>query len=126
MWFIAFWPLWTVVSNVVSVVVGGLDPTSARYGDGSMALRLVAVFSWLVFVWLAYRDNRELKARQIDRPFGWGWGFLPLVYLIGRTAVVYRQTRRGLAPLFVFAGVWLSSFVLAFAAVLGLSVMIGY
>ena len=123
-WLIAFWPLWNIVTNVVAVFVGGIDPSAARYADGTLAQRGLAVLAWLLFVWFAYRDSRELKARGMDRPFGWGWGFIPLVYLIGRTVVVHSRTGKGLAPLFVCIGVGVGSLILAVVAVVALALLL--
>jgi hypothetical protein len=124
-WLIAFWPLWLIVTNVASVLVGGLDSTAARYADGTLAQRGLAVLALLFFVWFAYRDSRELKARGLDRPFGWGWGFIPLVYLIGRTVVAKSRTGRGLAPLFVCIGIAVASPVLAVAALFAVVLVVG-
>lgn len=68
---------------------------------------------------LAWLDQRALRARGMDRPFPWGWGFLYGVYLIGRTVVVVRRTGRGAAPLVLAAALFA-------AAMLGLFVQFGF
>lgn len=110
-WRIAFWPLTTAVAVGLYVLMGGITASVSR--DTSTALTALGAFLgasllfYLLFVVAAYQDSRELKARQLPGPFGWGWGFIPIVYLIGRSAVVYSRTGRGLAPLFVCIGVWI-------------------
>lgn len=55
-------------------------------------------------VLFAYFDHRELRRRQVPKPFHWGWAFLNPVYPIGRSVVVKRRTGRGLAPMWVAIG----------------------
>ncbi|MDQ1084588.1 MULTISPECIES: DUF2510 domain-containing protein [Microbacterium] len=56
-------------------------------------------------VLFAFLDWRQLRARGIARPFHWAWSFFVLaigsglVYVIGRSVIVRRQTGQGLAPL---------------------------
>lgn len=57
--------------------------------------------TWGIFVWFAYLDWRELKNRGVPKPFHWAWGFLTVVYTIGRSVVVRRRTGRGISPMWV-------------------------
>ncbi len=54
-----------------------------------------------IFAWLAYLDWRTLQSRGVPRPFHWAWGFLSVVYTIGRSVVVRRRTGRGISPMWV-------------------------
>lgn len=100
-WAIALWPL---LNTFAGIALGGIATYSSSYNSGFYAL--FAIASWLIMVLVAYFDSRELRAREVPKPFGWGWAFLPLVYVIGRAVVVYSRTGRGLAPLFVYIGAW--------------------
>lgn len=119
MWLIAFWPLLSVVVAIIYALLGGYDAGSLSGYSSAATLAngvnaLLTIICYLLIPVLAYNDSKELKARQLPSPFGWGWGFLPLVYIIGRTVVVYQRTGRGLAPLFVYFGCQVASFVMGF------------
>jgi len=71
---------------------------------------LTALFAWRDVVWL--------RAQGVVRPFSWPWVFIPsyggLVYVIGRSVIVYRVARpRGRAPIWVFIGVIVLGFVIS-------------
>lgn len=117
-WIIAFWPLLILLNMVVYIFLGGLDNqylmtgttnTTADIIDGALTLMW-----YLAMVPVAYLDSRELARRGVPRPFGWGWAFLPLVYVIGRAVTVYSRTQRGLAPLFVWIGAVVVGRILTF------------
>ncbi|MDP9904608.1 DUF2510 domain-containing protein [Arthrobacter bambusae] len=94
--------LWTLLS--VPVIMIGLDLVTKisvpGYRDGSKmadpGLVMVAglfiivtfVVSYVLMVVMAYRDWRWLARAGVVRPFHWAWGFLPTVYVIGRTVIV--------------------------------------
>ncbi|MGO4652264.1 hypothetical protein AB4068_11260 [Arthrobacter sp. 2RAF22] len=49
---------------------------------------------------LAYFDWRRLGQAGVVRPFHWAWGFLPAVYIIGRTVIIRKALPgRSLAPI---------------------------
>ncbi|MFD4422831.1 DUF2510 domain-containing protein [Agromyces sp. NPDC058484] len=55
-----------------------------------------------VMVWFAFLDVKALRALGYARQFHWAWAFLSsLVYVIGRSVVVKKQARRGMAPMWV-------------------------
>jgi len=57
-------------------------------------------------VFFAYLDWQRLRRDGVVRPFHWGWGFLPGVYIIGRTVVVHKVAPgRGLQPIWAFVAV---------------------
>lgn len=67
-------------------------------------------FSWILaglVVWFSYLDWKALKEKGVDRPFHWAWAFFlgyP-VYLIGRSVIVHRVSKRGLRPIWTYVGV---------------------
>lgn len=73
-----------------------------------LLMGLSILFSWL--------DWREIKKRGVARPFHWAYAFFvlligfPIVYIIGRTVVVKRETGKGLTAMWV----WVAATVLAF------------
>jgi hypothetical protein len=67
-----------------------------------LSIAITAVFGYL--------DSRRLKRTGFERPFPWGWAFLPVVYIIGRSVVVHRRSGRGLAPLWVYIGLTVVGF----------------
>ena len=102
------------------------NPASIAANEFSPAYLLVALSGWfiyavcIVFGWL---DWRELKARGIPKPFHWAWSFFvlavgwPAVYVIGRTVIVKRRTGSGMAPLWVFIGLQVVTFVVTIVVV---------
>jgi hypothetical protein len=78
--------------------------------------------SWVVGAacWLfAYLDWRQLKQREIPRPFHFAWVFLaPGVYSIGRSVIVRRRTGVGIAPMWVTIAVLVFGLVLSFVVVI--------
>ena len=85
-----------------------LDPTQ-------QALQITNVLVYIASVILGYADYRRLGQKRFARRFHWAWGFLgSAVYMIGRSVVVYAQTRRGLIVLWIF----IASNALIFAVVI--------
>lgn len=82
----------------------------------SSILSLVLAAATVVFALL---DWRQLQARGIVRPFHWAWSFFVLVigsglvYIIGRSVIVRRQTGKGLAPLWAAIGVTVLTWIIA-------------
>jgi hypothetical protein len=80
------------------------------------------VGSWLVYglcALFAFLDWRELKRREIPRPFHFAWTFLSsVVYVIGRSVVVGRRTGSGRAPM------WGAIIVLAISLASGIYVAV--
>ena len=62
---------------------------------------------------LALRDQRILRDRGVVKPFPWGWGFLNIVYVIGRSVVVRRRLHASLLPLWLFVTLLVISLVLS-------------
>ena len=103
----------TWVGDMMRAGTSGDGAVNAATPPGLVAAQLISWGSYALTVVLAFFDWRALRARGIDRPFPWPWAFLSVVYVFGRTVVVKRRTGRGLAPLFVYVGVWLVSVVVA-------------
>jgi hypothetical protein len=97
------------------------DPNSPpRYSALSLyadpAYVALVVWAWIsvaITAVFGYLDSRRLKRTGFERPFPWGWAFLPIVYIIGRSVVVHRRSGRGLAPLWVFIGVQVVGFAVS-------------
>jgi len=99
------------------------DPTVAtELGQWTVGVLGISVLSYVligVSVLFAWLDWRELKKRGIAKPFHWAFAFLTLVistaavYIIGRTVVVRRETGKGFAPLWVWIGLTLLSWIIA-------------
>lgn len=76
----------------------------------SPAYLSILVGSWVsfaLFVWFSYLDWRTLKDRGVPSPFHWAWGFLTVVYTIGRSVVVRRRTGKGISPMWVTIATYL-------------------
>jgi len=72
---------------------------------------LTALFAWRDAIWL--------RAQGVVRPFSWPWVFIPsyggLVYVIGRSVIVYRVAKpRGRAPIWVLIAVFVLGFLVSF------------
>lgn len=68
---------------------------------GYLFMLLGSWASYALFVWFSYLDWRTLRDRGVPQPFHWAWGFLTLVYTIGRSVVVRRRTGKGISPMWV-------------------------
>ncbi len=103
------------------------DPTSIAASTFSPAYLLVFLSGWFIYavcIVLALLDWRELKAHGVPKPFHWAWSFFvlivgwPAVYVIGRTVVAKRRTGAGMAPLWVFIGLEVVTFIVSLVVVL--------
>jgi hypothetical protein len=107
--------------SIYDIDVAARDPRIGMSGMFdfylSPILWISTVLSYAVYglsVFFAYRDVKELTARNVPRPFHWAFAFLGgIVYAIGRSIVVGRRTGKGYAPIWVEAGVVLLSFVVS-------------
>lgn len=112
-WAMALWPLLGLVGGLIVGVVTYAAPTfdmAVTLGIGvPIALN---VLLWLGFAAVAYADSRELQNRGVPAPFGWGWGFISIVYIIGRSVVVHSRTGTGLTPLWVWIGCTVVSYAI--------------
>jgi hypothetical protein len=116
-------------SIYLSQVIGGdsIDPSAAAANVFSPAYVLVLLSGWFIYavcVVFGLLDWRELKARGVPKPFHWAWGFLvvavgwPAVYVIGRTVIAKRRTGAGMAPLWVFIGLEVVTFIVTLVVVI--------
>ncbi len=70
-----------------------------------------------LIVLFSYLDWRQLRARGIQNPFHWAFGFFVLllssgaVYIIGRAVVLRRQTGKGLGPVWGWIAVTIITIV---------------
>ena len=127
-WLIALWPLIGFINIAISFAFGTSYATApADYAAPTadvLATYAVSFIAWVAFALVAYADYRELVNRMVPRPFHWAFAIIPLpiVYVIGRSVVVYSRTRRGLAPLFV----WIGASVLNFVVGVGIAFWVAY
>lgn len=117
-WIIALLPIVGIVTllsfDMSSIVATSSDPTAMYRNPGYVATRLFGLLAYLLTALLAFFDRRRLLADGFDRPFHWAWAFLGgTVYIIGRSVVVWRRSRRGLAVLWVWIGLALVGFIVA-------------
>jgi NADH:ubiquinone oxidoreductase subunit 6 (subunit J) len=100
------------------------DPTAlfgAEFNAAYLVLLLCGFVIYAFCVVFAALDWRELTANGVPRPFHWAWSFFvfvvscPAVYVIGRAVVAKRRTGTGMAPLWVYVGLqvlsWLGSLI---------------
>jgi hypothetical protein len=96
---------------------------SSIFTPGYFALLGLSFLTYVLTVVFALLDWSALKKRGVPKPFHWAWGFVPSyglwVYVIGRSVVVRRRTGQGLAPLFVWIGVVVLSWIISGAIVFG-------
>lgn len=97
------------------IVVGrqqALDPWSL-FTPAYFLLLFSGFATYAVSVLLAYFDSQRLKNDGVVRPFHWAWSFLSSgVYIIGRSVIMAKVARgRGLAPVWVFIGVFILNIV---------------
>jgi hypothetical protein len=109
------------------------DPTAIAADTFSPAYLIALLSGWFTYavcIVFALLDWRELKARGVPKPFHWAWSFFvllvgwPAVYMIGRTVVVKRRTGGGMAPLWVFIGLEVVTFVVTLVIVITVFVQI--
>ncbi|MCJ1707168.1 DUF2510 domain-containing protein [Microbacterium sp. VKM Ac-2923] len=98
------------------------DPLATPSMAGTVLTAVSSILSLVLSaatVLFAFLDWRQLRARGIERPFHWAWSFFVLaigsgiVYIIGRSVIVRRQTGKGLAPLWAAIGVTVLTWILA-------------
>lgn len=127
-WILALTPLLGFITTGVRAAMGGysasylLNNVGGFSGADLVGYGISVVF-WLGMVALAFVDYRSLVARQLPRPFHWAWGFLPFVYIIGRSVVAYSRTGRGLGPMFVWIGAVLFNWIVGSAIAFALAMM---
>ena len=84
-----------------------------------VASLLAGIIGYGLTAVLAFLDYRELASRGVPKPFHWAFSLIPsygtYVYVIGRSVVVRRRTGTGLAPLWLFIGITVLTFVIALA-----------
>lgn len=108
-WIIVLLP----IVNIATLLTYDVSSLAVRPTDPYAMYRDPAYFGLLALGWIAYLatvlvanvDRRRLLRDGYDRPFHWAWAFLGgAVYVIGRSVIVYRRSGRGLAPMWVWAG----------------------
>lgn len=135
-WLMALVPLLTIAyaifaasSGEFAAILDEMDSTSTSslatstaFTSGSLAS---SVISWIAIganILLAGLDWHALKTAGVPKPFHWTWGLFAIisvpVYIIGRTVVAKRRTGAGLAPLFVYIGTLVLSFIVTLVIVL--------
>ncbi len=110
-----------MVDLVALFPTSGSAPDPQRLVAAELALffnpwfLVLMVIGWgtsALYVWFAFLDARELERRGFAAPFPWLWSLLsPLVYVIGRHAVIRRRGGKGAAPLIVTIAIQIAVFV---------------
>ncbi|WP_165063273.1 hypothetical protein [Marisediminicola senii] len=109
-----FWDVESYMSQVMGASTAPTVTPGYLFDPGYLLLQGVGVVVWLAGALFAYLDGKELKRRELDRPFHWAWAFLGgLVYVIGRSVIVRRRSGRGIAPMWVGIALAVASFVIA-------------
>ena len=105
--------LFLILDIVVKSLHGyTIGPDGAPLSDPDLELSLgdlivggVALPTCAANVVMAYLDRRRLKRLGVVRPFHWAWGFLPNIYVIGRTVVVRKAVPgSSIAPIMIAIG----------------------
>jgi hypothetical protein len=121
-WVIAFLPLVSVVSLFFyrpTMPVREFDasptaPLTSIFTPGYFAVLAVSLVVWALTVVFALLDYRTLQRAGVVRPFHWAFGFLTVVYTIGRSVIVHQVARpRGLVPIWVTLGIYVLSFIVS-------------
>jgi hypothetical protein len=65
-----------------------------------------------VSIVLAYFDRRTLRQLGVAHPFHWAWAILwSGAYVFGRSVIVRRRAGRGMAPAWVWLGIFVVSLI---------------
>lgn len=103
---------WTAVVDLTSTSAMGSMAFLAS--PGYLIGLLGGWVSYGLCAWFAYLDWRELRRREVPRPFHFAWVFLSSVlYVIGRAVVARRRAGHGIAPMWVAIGTLVLSFAFA-------------
>ena len=92
-----------VVSTILSYATTDWASLASSSAPTNGALVLGAL-GWVFYglsVFFAYRDYKTLLGLGVPRPFHWAWGFLSMVYVIGRSVVIRRRTGHGILPMWL-------------------------
>jgi len=92
-----------VLSTIISYATTDWAGLMTATGPANGTL-LIGAFGWVFYglsVFFAYRDYKTLLGLGVPRPFHWAWGFLSMVYVIGRSVVVRRRTGHGILPMWI-------------------------
>jgi hypothetical protein len=116
-WIIVLLPIVSIATllslDMSSIVSSPSDPTALSRNPAYLAMRGFSLLAYGLTAVLAFFDRRRLLADGFDRPFHWAWAFLGgTVYIIGRSVIVWRRARRGLAVLWVWIGLGVVGFVI--------------
>ena len=96
--------LWDFEGYLEQSMNPSASPMFSALGPYTAPWYLAATFGgWAVYglsVWFAALDSAALAKLGYERRFHWAWAFLSsLVYVIGRSVVVRRQSGRGYLPM---------------------------
>jgi hypothetical protein len=122
--------IWALLSFGEFVYIYALmvDPMGIN-GTGFASVPVIylalCLIGWILSIWLAASDGRELQSRGVQRPFHWAFCFIPswgpTIYIIGRSVVARSRTGRGLAPIWWHIGLAVGSSVIGFAVLMSLA-----
>jgi Protein of unknown function (DUF2510) len=114
-WLLAISGLLFAIAFVGALFAAGTTKSSST--EISVAVGIPLVF-WILLFLFASADRRRLRSLGYQNTASIWWMFLapPLVYLIVRTVVLWREVRHGIAPLITYLALSIASVVVVFIA----------
>jgi len=101
----------------------GTDPAASLevytylFTPGYIAMMALSFIAYVGTIVLAFLDSKALLARGVPRPFPWALSFVPsygsMIYVIGRSVIARRRTGSGMAPMWVYLGLFAVTLVVS-------------
>lgn len=115
-WALALLPLLTLYTassvDVTLQLEMAMAGSTAPPSPEEITANLVSFGVYAGSVVLALFDRRRLMQAGVTKPFHWAWAFLSAgIYVIGRSVIVRRRAGRGIAPAWVWVGVFVVSVI---------------
>ena len=110
-WAIALLPLVTLMStlsiDLTAQMQTMIEDPAAPSSSEQVVSNLASFGVHAGSIALAFFDRRRLLQIGVTKPFHWAWAFLwSGVYVIGRSVIVRRRADRGMAPAWVWLGIF--------------------
>jgi uncharacterized protein DUF2510 len=108
--------LWDFGPYVTAMLYQPTNPTAwmqALFTPQLLVATLLPFVLSAVLVVSCYLDWRELTRRGVPKPFHWAFGFLGIVYPIGRAVITNRRGMGGMVVLWVAIGVMVAGLVVS-------------
>jgi len=115
-WAIAVLPVLTLIASsavdLTAQMQMVLDETGAPLSPEEVTSNLVSFSVYAATIVFAFFDRRALLQLGVTKPFHWAWAILwSGAYVFGRSVIVRRRTGRGMAPAWVWLGIFVVSLV---------------